>query len=64
MPLNALCPECGGQSLYAGSDTRGSIYTCQAEDGACVVFDHWDDDVRTYRSTYRGGYRPMEEDED
>ncbi len=43
MPLNSLCPECGGQSTYAGSDERGTVYTCEALDGVCVVFDHWDD---------------------
>lgn len=64
MPLSALCPECGGRSVYAGSDERGTVYTCGAEDGACVVFDHWDDDVRTYRSTYRGAYDALDEQED
>lgn len=64
MPLNAPCPECGGPSIYAGSDLRGTIYTCQSADRTCVVFDHWDDDVRTYRASYRGEYRDMADDED
>jgi hypothetical protein len=64
MPLNTYCPECGGRSTYTGSDERGTVYTCDAADGACVVFDHWGNDVRTYRSTYRGGYRGLDEDEE
>jgi hypothetical protein len=63
MALNAPCPECGGPSTYAGRDERGTIYTCEAADGACVVFDHWDDDVRTYRATYRGEYRALDDDD-
>src|SRR4051812_775480 len=35
MPLSALCPECGGRSIYAGSDDRGTVYTCEAPDGRC-----------------------------
>ncbi len=62
MPLNALCPECGGRSTYAGSDERGTVYTCEAIDGECVVFDHWDDDVRTYRDTYRKAYSAIGDD--
>jgi len=62
--MDALCPECGGLSIYAGSDARGTIYTCQSADGACVVFDHWDDDIRTYRSTYRSRYRDLDDDDD
>jgi hypothetical protein len=62
MPRNALCPECGGRSTYAGSDERGTVYTCETADGACVVFDHWDDDVRTYRATYRRAYQATEDD--
>jgi hypothetical protein len=61
MPLSALCPECGGRSTYAGGDERGAIYTCESRDGMCVVFDHWDDDVRTYRDTHRRPYRMLEE---
>jgi hypothetical protein len=61
MPLSALCPECGGRSTYAGGDERGTIYTCESADGTCVVFDHWDDDVRTYRDTYRRPYRSLED---
>jgi hypothetical protein len=62
MPLNALCPECGGRSTYAGSDERGTVYTCEAGDRVCVVFDHWDDDVRTYRSTSQREYQTMDDD--
>jgi hypothetical protein len=62
MPLNPLCPECGGRSTYAGSDERGAIYTCEAADGACVVFDHWTDGVRTYRDTYRRTYQDVNDD--
>ncbi len=58
------CPECGGQSAYAGSDERGAIYTCESAAGACPVFDHWGDEVRTYRATYRGAYRDLDDDED
>ena len=62
MPLNALCPECGGTSTYAGSDERGTVYTCESADGTCVVFDHWGDDVRTYRSTSRRRYEDLDDD--
>ena len=31
--------------------------------GDCVVFDHWADDIRTYRSTYRGDYQAMDDDD-
>ena len=61
MPLNALCPECGGRSIYAGRDKQGTIYTCESADGVCAVFDHWDDDIRTYRDTYRRVYRSIDE---
>jgi hypothetical protein len=61
MPLSALCPECGRRSIYAGSDERGTVYTCESPDGTCVVFDHWDDDIRTYRDTYRRTYSTFEE---
>ena len=64
MSTDAICPECGGYSAYAGSDQRGAIYTCQSVDGACPVFDHWDDEVRTYQTTYRGSYRALDDDED
>ncbi len=63
-PLNGRCPECGGHSMYAGNDAEGSIYTCETPDGRCVVFDHWADDVRTYRSSHRGAYRAMHDDEE
>jgi len=56
------CPECGGASTYAGNDDRGAIYTCEAPEGACIVFDHWDDDVRTYREAPRGGYGDSDAD--
>jgi hypothetical protein len=36
MPLNALCPECGGRSTYAGSDERGTVYACEAADDDCT----------------------------
>ena len=62
MPLITLCPECGGNSTYAGSDEQGTIYTCETADGECVVFDHWGDDVRTYRATYRRDYEPMDDE--
>ena len=62
MPLNALCPECGGKSTYAGSDERGTVYTCEATDGVCAVFDHWDDDVRTYRDRYQRAYQSFDDD--
>ena len=63
MPLSARCPECGGGSTYAGGDERGTVYTCESADGACVVFDHWDDDVRTYRDTYRRAYRSVNDED-
>jgi hypothetical protein len=63
MPLNALCPECGGRSTYAGSDERGTVYTCESRDGTCAVFDHWDDDVRTYRDTYRRSYQSVSDED-
>jgi hypothetical protein len=56
------CPECGGASTYAGNDERGAFYTCEAPEGDCVVFDHWADDVRTYREAYRGGYDDLNDD--
>jgi hypothetical protein len=62
MPLIVSCPECGGRSLYAGNDERGAIYTCETADGACVVFDHWADDVRTYRGAYRGEYDDLDDE--
>jgi len=46
MPLGAFCPECDGRSAYAGHDERGTVYTCEAPDGRCAVFDHWMGDVR------------------
>ena len=61
-PEEAICPECGGHSSYAGNDERGTVYTCEAPDGTCDVFDHWADDVRTYRDTYRGAYGDLDED--
>ena len=64
MSPNARCPECGGRSIFAGTDERGGVYQCESPDSVCVVFDHWADDVRTYRSTYRGEYRCMDDDED
>ena len=62
MPLNALCPECGGRSTYAGNDEGGASYSCETRDGECAVFDHWDDDVRTYRSSSRREYEPLEDE--
>jgi hypothetical protein len=50
------CPECGGLSGYSGNDERGAIYTCESSDRRCVVFDHWSDDVRTYRGTSHKEY--------
>ena len=50
MSPTVRCPECGGDSTYAGNDEHGSFYTCETPDGACGVFDHWLDDVRTYRN--------------
>ena len=64
MSVATTCPECGRHSVYAGSDERGTVYTCEAADGTCAVFDHWDDEVRTYRTTYRGAYRALDDDED
>ena len=63
MSLSAYCPECDGRSTKAGGDQRGAIYLCESTDRACAVFDHWDDDVRTYRARYRGGYQAMDDEE-
>jgi hypothetical protein len=63
MPLTMSCPECGGPSIYAGTDDRGTLYTCESSDRDCVVFDHWADDIRTYRSTYRGDYQAIDDDD-
>ena len=65
-----LKSEVSARALMTGSsgfkvdlcDERGTVYTCEAPDGTCVVFDHWADDVRTYRDTYRGAYRDLDED--
>jgi len=62
MSVAATCPECGGPSIYTGSDERGTVYTCEAADGTCAVFDHWGDEVRTYRDTYRRAYRQVDDD--
>jgi hypothetical protein len=64
MAVNIPCPECGGHSSYGGNDERGAFYTCETADPHCVVFDHWTEDVRTYRSTYRGAYQGLAEDEE
>jgi hypothetical protein len=61
IPLNALCPECAGQSICAWSDDTGTVYPCGLADGICAIFDHRDDDVCTYRDTYRRPYRSMED---
>jgi hypothetical protein len=62
MSPNEFCPECGGPSTYAGSDERGTVYTCEASDGVCAVFDHWADDVRTYRDNARRAYQDLDDD--
>ncbi|HZO28004.1 MAG TPA: hypothetical protein VFH48_18665 [Chloroflexota bacterium] len=62
MPLNELCPECGGPSTYAGNDERDTVYTCASPDGGCAVFDHWGDDVRTYRNNSRRAYQDLDDD--
>jgi hypothetical protein len=64
MSMNIRCSECGGRSAYAGHDERGAFYTCETADPRCVVFDHWAEDVRTYRSTYRGSYEGPGADEE
>jgi hypothetical protein len=61
MPLDAFCPECDGRSAYAGHDERGTVYTCEAPDGTCAVFDHWIDDVRTYRDDTRQSYQDLDD---
>jgi hypothetical protein len=57
-----LCPECGERSTFAGNDERGTIYLCETPDSECVVFDHWRDDVRTYRGSHRSEYDELEDD--